>query len=309
MDLQVRPHDLLERIAEVRIDLSRSERLVANVVLNAPGNVPHKTLAALSSEAQVSEPTVLRFCRSLGLTGFAEFKIELAQALAAGGAAYVHRHIGFDDDLKTVCDKVVDTSVNAILGLRRALNEAVLREAVERIRAANRLGLFATGLANTVASDAQQKFMRLDITCQALHDGHLQTMSAATLSSGDVALVISYNGRIKDIVRAAKIAQESGAYVIALTRSGSPLAKLSNLLIAIDTPEDTFLYAPMATRLAHFAMVELLSTLVTLARGTSVVGRLEHIKESPSDQWIVDNKPRMPRHKKSAGLTLVKTET
>ncbi|NQV79797.1 MAG: MurR/RpiR family transcriptional regulator [Alphaproteobacteria bacterium] len=86
MDLQVSPHDLLERLAEIRGDLSQSERRVADVVLDAPESVPRKTMAALSAEAGVSEPTVLRFCRSLGLSGFADFKIELAQALAAGGA-------------------------------------------------------------------------------------------------------------------------------------------------------------------------------------------------------------------------------
>jgi RpiR family carbohydrate utilization transcriptional regulator len=309
MDLQVSRHDLLERLAEIRGDLSQSERRVANVVLDAPENVPRKTLAALSAEAEVSEPTVLRFCRSLGLSGFADFKIELAQALAVGGAAYVHRDIRLDDDITTVCDKVVDTSVSAILALRRSLDEVVLREAVERIRSANRLDLYAGGLTNTVASDAQQKFMRLDITCQALHDGHLQTMSAATLRPGDVALAFSYNGRIKDIVRTARTARDSGAYVIALTRSDSPLAAIANLLVAIDTPEDTFLYAPMATRLAHFVMVDLLSTLVTLARGPGVIERLEYIKESLSDQWIVGDEPRKPRRKAGQGGTQLKTET
>lgn len=297
MDQQVRPHHLLERLAEIRGDLSQSERRVADVVLDSPESVPRKTLAALSAEAEVSEPTVLRFCRSLGLSGFADFKIELAQALASGGSAYVHRDIRWDDDLATVCDKVVDTSVSAILGLRRSLDETVLRAAADRIRAANRLEIFAIGLTDPVATDAQQKFMRLDITCQALHDGHLQTMSAATLRPGDVALVFSYNGRIKDIVRSARTAHNSDAFVIAVTRSESPLAAVADLLIPIDTPEDTFLYAPMATRLAHFVMVDLLSTLVTLARGPEVIERLEKIKESMSDQWIVGDTPQGHRRK------------
>jgi RpiR family carbohydrate utilization transcriptional regulator len=309
MDLQVKPPNLLERLAEIRPDLSLSERRVADVVLHAPESVPRKTLAAVSAEADVSEPTVLRFCRSLGLSGFADFKIELARALAAGGAAYVHREIGFDDDLKTVCEKIVDTSVSAILGLRRSLDHAVLELAVDRIRSANRLELFAVGLTNIVASDAQQKFMRLDATCQALHDGHLQTMSAATLRPGDVALAFSYNGRIKDIVRSARTARESGAYVIAITRSGSALARCCDLLLAVDTPEDTFLYAPMATRLAHFVMVDILSTMVTLARGPDVVERLEFIKESLSDQWIAEDRPQRTRRKKAVAARGSETKT
>ena len=157
---------------------------------------------------------------------------------------------------------------------------------------ANRLELIGVGLANTISNDAQQKFMRLGVTCQALHDAHLQTMSAATLHPGDVAIAFSYNGRIKDILRAANAARDAGAFLIAVTRSGSPLARSADLVLAIDTPEDTFLYAPMATWLAHFVMADLLATLVVLARSPGIVERLEHIKESLSDQWIADDEPR-----------------
>ncbi len=295
MDDQVKRADLLERLGELRAQLTPAEMRVADVVLDAPESVPRKNLAALASEAEVSEPTVLRFCRSLGLEGYAHFKIELARALAAGGAAYVHRDIAFEDDIATVRKKVFDSSISAITELRRSIDDTLVQQAADRIRTARRVELVGVGLANTIANDAQQKFMRLDINCQALHDAHLQTMSAATLRPGDVAIAFSYNGRIKDIVRAARTARECGAFVIALTRSDSPLARAVDLLLAIDTPEDTFLYAPMATRLAHFVMVDLLATLVALGRGPDIVPRLEYIKESLSDQWMVDDKrPRLP---------------
>lgn len=288
MDDRVKLPPLLERMSELRASLSPSERRVADLILDDPENVPRKNLAALADAAEVSEPTVLRFCRSLGLDGYAHFKIELARALASGGAAYVHRDIAFDDDVATVRAKVFQASISAIAGLQRAIDDNAVREAASLIRAARRVELFGVGLANTIANDAHQKFMRLDVTCQALHDTHLQTMSAATLVNGDVALAFSYNGGVKDIVRAARTAREGGAKVIAVTRSGSPLAREADLLLAIDTPEDTFLYAPMATRLAHFVMVDLLATLVALASGPAIVERLERVKESLSDQWIAE---------------------
>jgi RpiR family carbohydrate utilization transcriptional regulator len=241
---------------------------------------------------------VLRFCRSLGLDGYAHFKIALAAALASGGVAYVHRDIGFEDDAATVRGKVIQSSIGTLAALQQALDDAAVAEAVARIGAARRLALFAVGLANTVATDAQQKFMRLGITSEALHDTHLQTMSAATLTAADVALIFSYNGRIKDIVRTARTARAAGAFVVGVTRAGSPLAGTVDLLIAIDTPEDTFVYAPMSTRLAHFVVVDLLATLVALARGPGVVEQLEHVKESLSDQWIADDGPAARRRVK-----------
>jgi RpiR family carbohydrate utilization transcriptional regulator len=296
LDDQVRRSDLLERLAALRPELSRAEMRVADVVLAAPDSVPRKNLAALAAEADVSEPTVLRFCRSLGLDGYAHFKIALAEALAAGGAAYVHRDIGFGDDVAAVKKKIFDSSISAITDLRRSIDDELLQKAADRISRARRLDLIGVGLANTVASDAQQKFMRLDMICQSLHDGHLQTMSAATLRPEDVLIAFSYNGRIKDVLRSVGFARECGAFVIAITRANSPLARAADLTLAIDTTEDTFLYSPMATRLAHFVMVDLLATLVALGRGPEIVPRLEFIKESLSDQWIVDD--RLPRSRR-----------
>ena len=300
MDDTVKRAELLERLSALRPQLSPAEMRVADVVLETPQSVPRKNLAALASEADVSEPTVLRFCRSLGLEGYAHFKIELARALAAGGAAYVHREIGFEDDITIVKKKLFDSSINTITQLRRSIDDDLVQRAADKIRTAHRIELFGVGLANTVAADAQQKFMRLDLICQSLQDAHLQTMSAATLRPGDVAIAFSYNGRIKDMMRAVWTAQESGAFVIALTRSESPLARAADLALAIDTPEDTFLYAPMATRLAHFVMVDLLTTLVALGRGPEIVSRLEYIKESLSDQWMVDDERRRSRQRKTA---------
>lgn len=300
MDQRVKQPNLLDRISETRTSLSPSERRVADVILDDSESIPRMNLAALATEAGVSEPTVLRFCRSLGLDGYAHFKIALAGALASGGTAYLHRDIGFDDDVETVRTKVFQSSIGTLTAFRNAIDDAVLAEAAEHIRNARRLELMAVGLANTIAIDAQQKFMRLDIACQALHDTHLQTMSAATLSEGDVAIVFSYNGRIKDVQRAARIAREAGAFVIGVTRSDSPLARQVDLLIAVDTPEDTFLYAPMTTRLAHFVVVDLLATLVALSRGPAIVERLKTIKDSLSDQWIADSDTIRRRAKPSA---------
>lgn len=291
MDGTVAAPDVLARLARLVREgerLSPSETRVAAVVLAEPNRVPRMTLAAIAGHARVSEPTVLRFCRSLGLDGYPHFKIELARALAVGDAPYLHRELSFEDSFAEVRDKVLQSSINALATLQATLDDTALRTAAERIGKARRLELQGVGLANTIASDAQQKFMRLDIVCSALHDTHLQTMAAATLGPEDVALAFSYNGRIKDILRSLETARATGAFTIAVTRQGSPLARAADLLLNVETEEDTFVYAPMTTRLAQLAVVDLLVTLVTLARGPAITRRFERIKNSLSDQWIAE---------------------
>ena len=49
--------------------LSKSERKVASAVLDNPELTLAENITALAKSAQVSEPTVVRFCRTLGYDG------------------------------------------------------------------------------------------------------------------------------------------------------------------------------------------------------------------------------------------------
>ena len=74
---------------------------------------------------------------------------------------------------------------------------------------------------------------------------------------------------------------------------------MCDLLIPVDVPEDTFVYAPMTTRLAHLAVLDVLATGVALRRGPRIAEHLELIKESMSDQWLVEAEP--PRGRRRRG--------
>ncbi|MEE2977481.1 MAG: MurR/RpiR family transcriptional regulator, partial [Pseudomonadota bacterium] len=79
--------DLRERIRAARPSLSPAERQVADWVLRQPGTVLSLPVAAIAREAGVSQPTVIRFCRSMGCHGLSDFKLRLAQGNAARDAA------------------------------------------------------------------------------------------------------------------------------------------------------------------------------------------------------------------------------
>jgi RpiR family transcriptional regulator, carbohydrate utilization regulator len=61
--------------------LRPSERLVARYILGRPSVVVHMSIADLAESVVVSEPTIMRFCKALGCTGFMEFKLALARDL------------------------------------------------------------------------------------------------------------------------------------------------------------------------------------------------------------------------------------
>ena len=78
------PNGLCQRIRSHYPQLTRTERRVADVVLADPAAIPETATARLAEAAQVSQPQVIRFCRSMGFEGLSSFKRALTASLALG---------------------------------------------------------------------------------------------------------------------------------------------------------------------------------------------------------------------------------
>ena len=78
--------------------LSRAEKKVAEWVLAHPREVAESTVAEVARAAATSEPSVIRFCRRMGLTGFRDLTLRLTEALSSP-VAYVHRDGSADGQL------------------------------------------------------------------------------------------------------------------------------------------------------------------------------------------------------------------
>ena len=276
---------LLTRIEASFDDLRKSERAVAEFVLGHPNEVLSISIAELAYRVGVSQPTVARFVNALGFSGFKDFKLRLAQSLASG-VPYVHRDVGPDDTLDEVAPKVFNRTIGALISVRNQLDATRLQRAVELISRAGRMEFYGIGNSGIVATDAQHKFFRFGIPAVAYADPHTQGMAATLLEDGDVVVAISASGRTPELIRACELAREAGAEVIAITASGSPLARTASVLLAADVPEDPDVYAPMTSRIAHLAIIDVLSVCVALASGPELIKRLERTKQTLRDKRI-----------------------
>src|SRR5882757_8435818 len=278
--------NILTQLRETDGDFSAAEQKLAALVLAQTAQVTRMSLAVFATEAAVSQPTAIRFCRALGCDGFPDFKIRLAQALMIG-LPFVHGEIGTGDGLDVIANKIFASSIDALELMRSQLDLNVVERVVEAILKAPRIELFANGLSSVAAIDAQQKLMRLGVPTIHHPDNHLQRMSAATLKPGDVALGFAYTGRVRDVLLTAKMVRQQGATLISFTRSDSPLARISDIVVGIDTLENTFVYAPMTTRLAHLAVVDVIATAVAQRSGRDGMKLIKRVKGALKDEWMV----------------------
>ncbi len=271
--------NLIRLIGQRRQELRRSEQKVADRVLRQPEFVTQMSITALADASGVSEPTVVRFCRGVGCDGFSDFKIRLAQSLVTD-AAPMHRGIEPDDSIADLLPKIVDSTVGALTRLGDDLDFAMVERAIDAIAGARKVEFYGVGASGAVAVDAQHKFFRLDIPSIAYCDPHMQTMSASILGARDVVVAISHTGRSPSVVESARLAVESRATVIAITSSGSPLAEVVEIPLCVDAPEDTDVYTPMISRLAHLVVIDVLATGVAMRRGPAIAGRLRKMKDN-----------------------------
>ena len=279
---------LLDRIQSLLDEMRPSEQLVARFVLRHPNQVISLSFPEIAARAGVSQPTVARFCTAAGFSGYRDFKLRLAQSLAKG-VPFVHRDVGLHDSMAEVGAKVFDRGIAALVTVRNHLDPVRLERATRLLADARRIEFYGLGNSGIVALDAQHKFFRLGVPAVAYSDPHVHAMSASLLQKGDVVVAISGSGRTRELIRSVEIALDAGAQVIAITASGSPLARLAQLSIFADVPEDLDVYAPMTSRMVHLALIDTLSVGVAIARGPALSEKLKRAKQVLSERRLDEN--------------------
>ncbi len=220
--------NMLEKIQSQLEHLSKSERKVAEVILESPSQAIHSSIATLANEAGVSEPTVNRFCRSLDTKGFPDFKLHLAQSLA-NGTPYVNRNVDEDDSVEAYTSKIFESAMASLDHVRQSLDMATVNRAVDMLTQAKKIAFFGLGSSAAVAHDAMNKFFRFNVPVVYSEDIVVQRMSCMNGGPDDVVVLISHTGRTKSLVELARLARDNDALVLAITSRGrrSPARRAS----------------------------------------------------------------------------------
>ena len=271
--------DLLVAMRERSASLSQAQRQVAAAMLDDPEFALRANVDALARRAEVSPPTITRFCHALGYSGLREFKLRLAHSLAVGKST-LHRAVKSGDDMQAVTHKVLQDAVSALSNLEQHVRHEDLERAATRIARARRVDCYGVGnVSMYMASDAQARFARLGMNCGAYFDAHLQLISAATMGKRDVVLAISYVGRMRSLLQAVEVAREQGAMVVAITQPRTPLAALADVVLPVVVPVDRAMRVGTEAYLAQLTYLEILMVGVGLRRSPAAFRKLKRVRQ------------------------------
>lgn len=275
--------DILAEIRSSGPRLGAAEKRVAAVVLNNPDRAMRSSITELAEMAGTSEPTVLRLCRKIGLSGYMELRLCLASTLPSSG--YILENVTASDSLPDIFNKIMHSAKEALNATLNRLDLNLLEAAAQALAAAERIEFYGVGGSGVIARDAQHKFFRLGVPCFVYDDPHMQVMSAALLSDTAVVVAISHSGATKDILETTAVARSAGARVIAITgEKKCPLARHCDIAISVDSTEVALRLAPMTSRLVMLAVIDVLFVSTAMRHFNDVRGRLDKVKHALVDK-------------------------
>lgn len=270
--------DIFAKIQEEREQFSQSEQRIADILLNQFDFAVNASIIELAERAEVSPPTVTRFCRRLGCQSFSDFKVSLAKT-AYVGVRYLNPEAKSREPADVATD-IITKAQNAMFLMHRALDANVLDQAAAKLSEAEMIYAFGSGgNSSMIASEIQNRLFRLGSRVTVSADHSMQLMLTAAARPKDVIIGSSFSGRNAELVRSFNLAREAGITTIALTQSDSLVARAAEIVIGIDLPEGDNIFRPTSTRFAYLAIIDVIASLVAYRNRERSTVTLRHIKQ------------------------------
>jgi DNA-binding MurR/RpiR family transcriptional regulator len=251
---------LLIRLRGIKPSLSPAEDRVADIVLADARRAAGLTISELATAARTSETTVLRFCRRLGMPGYPQLRLALAEESAQPRTMLRSgTDISASDTIDDIVAKVAFTDASAVEETAQQLDRDALAAAAAFIAKAGRVDIYGVAASAVVGTDLQQKLHRIGIVAFAWNDPHLALTSATLLTRADIAIGISHSGTTTETIEALAAARSTGAKTLAITNF--PLSRLASgvdYLLTTAARETSLRSGATASRIAALTVVDCL---------------------------------------------------
>lgn len=273
---------VLETIFNHVAEMTPTERLIAQYITSNPSEVIYLTARELAGRVGVSDASVVRFCQSMGFSGFKELKLRIALATQASEPHIAVYHA--EDALQMRLDQTFDRALAMLQNTRKALSSEHIVFVARQIKAARRVILLGAGTSGLVAKDMQIKLTRLGMS--AFFDD--QPQNAAILvglaQAGDTAIAFSHSGNTLETVNLLRTAKEHGAFAVAVTNNASSqIAGIANDVLLTASDELPFHSLAMTSRLAQLFVVDALVAALIHEMGDEVQDHFQRIASAVTD--------------------------
>lgn len=258
---------ITEKIRQLLPKLKKNDTVIANYILENAEAVTRQNIQGVADTCKTSPSAIYRFCRHLGIKGFPDLRILLAEEITE---TKVERKRVKATAKKTKVVNYAKLASEHIITIPTVLSEEALKNAANIIINANHILLVGMGPSFLVAKDLQQKFIGLGLFASCLENIELGVVESSCLKEGDICIVVSYSGESTLPLLCAEEAKKNGATIIAITKKQpSSLNAKADICLDIPIGEGKFRESPSLSRISQFVISDMLySELVVLIKET-----------------------------------------
>ncbi|MDO4535229.1 MAG: MurR/RpiR family transcriptional regulator [Clostridium perfringens] len=230
-------------------NFAASEQILIDYILEKKELIKDKTTKQIAKETFTSASTLVRIAQKIGFSGWNELKDSYLQELE-----YLNRHFSHidanipfskDDSLVSIANKLAVLNTEAINDTLSLINHSDLKKAIEIIKNSSYINLFAVSNNLLISQEFKYNMAKINKRVEIPNQGDLD-FTAYLMDKDSCALVISYSGETKDLIKIIKTLKKRNIKIVAITSIGdNSLSLQADCVLRICTREK--LYSKIAT--------------------------------------------------------------
>ncbi len=237
--------------------LSRPELAILKYAYDNTESLLEMSIQQFSAQVAYSPATVLRFCKKLGYSGYAEFKYALRAELRERGKQNASK-ISSDSGQAFHAGVSIDTMCSNLEATAKLVREEQLNQVFRYFDSGCPIFLWSPGGLTSVAAEYFEKLL-LSIGRQEVYFIESVRMFQHILSGcsrESLLVLISTSGKYPPTIRLGKIAQANGIPILSVTPyTSNEIAALSDTNFRFFTDQRENLGAEFTSRLPIFFII------------------------------------------------------
>ncbi|WP_235801537.1 MurR/RpiR family transcriptional regulator [Heyndrickxia acidiproducens] len=231
-------------------DLSKTEKKLGEYILSHSVETVNDNTSELAKKAGVSPATIVRFCRSIGLSGFSQLKIRL-YADASGVDRDIYTDITSNEEVPKIVDKLALRFNQSITQTANQLDTDCIEKIAEVLDISPVIYIYGLGASHIAAEDFTQKFSRIGKPVVNMQDHHLLGSSLINAAEDCVFIAISDSGETIEAIKLTRMAKQKGLLTAGITQKrDSTLAGIVDYPVIHHGGEAVMLRSAATTSLA-----------------------------------------------------------
>ncbi|MFI3200341.1 MAG: MurR/RpiR family transcriptional regulator [Eubacteriales bacterium] len=239
---------------------TKTEKKIADYVMEHSEEILFMSITDLADACKVADASVHRFCRTIGIKGYQEFKMKLSLSINMENSHTQETGKSIiENPTEATFEDTMKIGISVLEETRKLLKVDDVEKAVTMMEESKRIYFFGIGDSLLSAREARNKFLRITNKVNCIDDPHMQAMVASMAGPEDLFIFISYSGSTKDNVYVTEIAQGVGAKIIAISRFlKSPLTNFTDVLLLCGVDEGPLEGGSIGAKFAQLYIIDVL---------------------------------------------------